>query len=94
MDKGVDLVELSVDGGPPDHFAVMAGIGIDAVIMEGTNPDLKRAVGWAAYFLSAAQNANHPALQATIQVDDGPPLTRRPTSSSSATSASCRATSR
>src|SRR5918995_1118 len=77
LDKEVDLVALSVDGGPEDHFAVMAGIGIDAVIMEGTDPVLKRAVGSAAYFLSAAQNAGHPALQATIRVDDGPSLTRK-----------------
>ena len=55
----------------------MAGIGIDAVIMEGTDPNLKKAVGSAAYFVSAAQHAKHPALQATIRVDDGPPLKRK-----------------
>jgi len=77
VDKGVDLVRIRVDGGEPDHFAVMGGIGIDAVIMEGTNADLKKAVGSAAYFLSAAQNANHPALHATITVDDRPPIRRR-----------------
>jgi diacylglycerol kinase family enzyme len=77
LDKPVDLVALSVDGGPEDHFAVMAGIGIDAVIMEGTDPVLKRTVGNAAYFLSAAKHAGHPALQATIRVDDGPTLTRK-----------------
>jgi diacylglycerol kinase (ATP) len=77
FDMPVDLVKLSVDDGPPDHFAVMAGIGIDAMIMQTTNKDLKRAVGSAAYFVSAAQNANHQALHATIQVDDLPPLRRR-----------------
>lgn len=77
VDKGVDLVEIRVDGGEPDHFAVMGGIGIDAVIMEGTNADLKKAVGSAAYFLSAAQHANHPALHATITIDDQPPIRRR-----------------
>jgi len=56
---------------------VMAGIGIDAMIMQSTNQDLKKAVGSAAYFVSAAQNAKHPALHATIQVDDEPPLRRR-----------------
>ena len=76
-DKAIDLVALTVDDRTSHHFAVMAGIGIDAVIMEGTNPDLKRAVGSAAYFVSAAQHANHPALQATIQVDDAEPLQRR-----------------
>ena len=55
----------------------MAGIGIDAVIMEGTDPNLKKAVGSAAYFVAAAQHANHPALRTTIQVDDEPPVKRR-----------------
>ena len=76
-DKPVDLVALTVDQSTSHHFAVMAGIGIDAVIMEGTNADLKRAVGSAAYFVSAAQHANHPALAATIQVDDAEPMFRR-----------------
>jgi diacylglycerol kinase (ATP) len=76
-EKEVDLVRLQVDDQPPDHFAVMAGIGLDAVIMEGADPRMKRAVGPAAYFVSAAQNANHPALHATIAIDDQPPLKRR-----------------
>ncbi|HEY5821947.1 MAG TPA: hypothetical protein VIT20_08220, partial [Propionibacteriaceae bacterium] len=50
---------------------------IDAVIMESTNPDLKKAVGSAAYFVAAARNANHPALHTTIRVDDGPTLRRK-----------------
>jgi diacylglycerol kinase (ATP) len=76
-DKAVDLVRVRVDDQPPDHFAVMAGIGIDAVIMEGTDPKMKKAVGSAAYFVSAAQNANHPAMHATIAVDDQQPFRRR-----------------
>src|SRR5215212_4355810 len=76
-DKALDLVRLKVDDHPPDHFAVMAGIGIDAVIMEGADPKMKKAVGPAAYFVSAAQNANHPALHATITVDDQPSIRRR-----------------
>lgn len=77
MDKPTDVVQIRVNGGPPDHFMVMAGIGIDAMIMQGTNPELKKAVGSAAYFVSAAQNANHPAAHATIQVDDQEPFKRR-----------------
>jgi len=77
VDKAVDLVSLQVDDQPPDHFAVMAGIGMDAVIMEGADPKMKKAVGSAAYFVSAAQNANHPAMHATIAVDDQPPIRRR-----------------
>ena len=80
--------------GPPDHFAVMAGIGIDAVIMEGTDPNLKKAVGSAAYFVSAAQARQSPGAA------DHHPGRRRATGQApgardrrSATSASCRATS-
>lgn len=77
VDRPLDLIRLSVDDSPPERFAVMAGIGIDAVIMQATRPELKKAVGSAAYFVSAAQNANHPPLQATIQVDDDPPFRRK-----------------
>jgi diacylglycerol kinase (ATP) len=77
VDKPTDLVRLTVDDRPPDHFAVMAGIGLDAVIMEGADANLKKAVGSAAYFVSAAKNANHPAMHATIAVDDQPPFRRR-----------------
>jgi diacylglycerol kinase family enzyme len=77
VDKAVDLVSLQVDDRPPDHFAVMAGIGIDAVIMEGADAKMKKAVGSAAYFVSAAQNAKHPAMHAVIAVDDQPPIKRR-----------------
>lgn len=77
QDKPIDLVRLTADGEAEDHFAVMAGVGIDAVIMQDTNPDLKKTVGSAAYFVSAAKNANHPALHATIRVDDQPVIRRK-----------------
>lgn len=75
----IDLIRLTVDDGEPDYFAVMAGIGIDAVILAGTNPDLKKVVGSAAYFVSAAKHANHPAAHATFTLDGGEPFTRRST---------------
>jgi diacylglycerol kinase (ATP) len=77
VDKELDLVQIRVDDKPADHFAVMAGIGLDAVIMESTDPKMKKAVGSAAYFVSAAKNANHPTMQATIGIDDETPIRRR-----------------
>jgi diacylglycerol kinase (ATP) len=76
VDKAIDLVRITVDG-RVDHFAVMAGVGVDAVIMQATNADLKKTVGSAAYFVAAAQNTNHPALHTTVRVDDHPPVRRR-----------------
>ncbi|GAB3625038.1 hypothetical protein GCM10027418_31250 [Mariniluteicoccus endophyticus] len=73
-----DLVRITVDDEDDgEACAVMAGIGIDAAIMEKTDADLKKVVGSGAYFLSAAQNANHPPLPVTITVDDGEPFRRR-----------------
>ena len=75
-DKAIDLVGLTIDGHTRHTFAVMAGIGVDAAIMDSTNADLKKAVGSAAYFVAAAQNANHKALLTRVQVDDAPPVER------------------
>lgn len=76
--RQIDLVRLRTDDGEDSHvFSVMAGVGIDAVIMEQTNADLKKAVGSAAYFIAAAQNAKHPALPVTVTVDDAEPFKRR-----------------
>src|SRR3712207_1017543 len=35
--RDIDLVELTVDGTTREHFAVMAGVGVDAVIMDEVN---------------------------------------------------------
>lgn len=79
--QAIDLVRLVSDPGTPEEqthvFGVMAGIGVDAVIMERTNADLKRTVGPAAYFLAAAQNANHPPLPVTVSVDGAEPFRRK-----------------
>lgn len=32
------------------YFAVMGGMGLDAKVMQKTNPRLKKAIGWVAYF--------------------------------------------
>ncbi len=77
LNKPIDLVKVTFDDQASDHFAVMAGIGLDAMIIQGTHPELKKAVGSAAYFFSAAQHAKHPALNTTIEMDDGPPMKRR-----------------
>ena len=50
--RQIDTVLLHVDGGGPQRFAVMAGTGLDAAIMDDTDDRLKSSIGPAAYFLS------------------------------------------
>ncbi|MEL4503449.1 diacylglycerol kinase family protein [Luteococcus sp. H138] len=75
----IDLVKVTIDGDEAgaEHFAVMAGIGIDARIMEKTRPELKKTVGSAAYFLAAAQEVNARPMDLSFQVDGQPPERRR-----------------
>ena len=76
-DRAIDLVRVRADGAPAESFCAFAGIGVDAVLLDETDDDLKKAIGSGAYFVSAARHANHPALEARISVDDAPPFHAR-----------------
>jgi len=72
----IDLVKITVDDRPPEHFAVMAGIGIDAMIMDETDEDLKDKVGSAAYFVAAAKALGRLPVPMTVQLDGSRPVRR------------------
>ncbi len=67
--RTIDLIALTVDDRPPEHFAVIAGIGVDAMIMDETDPTLKDKIGSAAYFVAAAKALKRLPLRLTVQVD-------------------------
>ncbi len=69
----LDVVEIRADGGPADHSVVMAGIGLDAIVMDETRPELKRVVGAGAYLVAGLQSLNRPPFRASVTVDDGAP---------------------
>lgn len=75
--RTIDLVALTVDGDPGEHFAVMAGMGVDAMIMDETNPDLKAKIGSAAYFVAAGKALGRLPMDVAIVVDGGRPHRRR-----------------
>jgi YegS/Rv2252/BmrU family lipid kinase len=77
QDRAIDLVEVSGDGFDDTHFMVMAGMGLDAAIMEGVNEDIKRRVGWIAYVISGLKALMSPVVKLEIAVDDGEPATYR-----------------
>lgn len=73
QDRAIDIVRITGDKIDEDeHYLVMAGMGFDAAIMEGTNEQLKAKVGWIAYIVSGAKNLMYPAVRLEISIDDGP----------------------
>lgn len=77
QDRAVDAVSLGGDGLHETCFMVMAGLGLDAAIMEGAREHLKARMGWTAYVVSALRQLRYPAVTVEITVDDGPPVRRR-----------------
>ncbi|MFL6088784.1 MAG: diacylglycerol kinase family protein [Aeromicrobium sp.] len=53
-------------------FLVMAGLGMDAEIMLGVDDNLKKKVGWFAYFVSGLKALRFPTMKVNISVDGGP----------------------
>ena len=75
--RAIDLIALVVDDREVEHFAVMAGIGVDAVIMDETDDELKAKVGSAAYFVAAAKALGRLPIRMTVQLDGRRPMRRR-----------------
>ena len=75
--RAIDLVKIIVDDRPPEHFAVMAGIGVDAMIMDETDDTLKDKIGSAAYFVAAGKALGRLPVRMTVQLDNHRPVRRR-----------------
>jgi YegS/Rv2252/BmrU family lipid kinase len=69
QDQAIDLVEVSGDDLDDTHFMVMAGMGLDAAIMQGVNEQLKARVGWVAYVWSGLKAMMSPVVRMEISVD-------------------------
>jgi len=67
--RTIDLIRLTVDDQEPEHFAVMAGMGMDAVIMDEVDPGLKAKIGSAAYFLTVGKALGRLPMKLHIRVD-------------------------
>jgi diacylglycerol kinase family enzyme len=67
-------------GVPADNvraFLVMAGLGFDAAIMEGTSEELKARVGWPAYVAGGAKSLLRARFKTGLVIDDGEESTHR-----------------
>jgi YegS/Rv2252/BmrU family lipid kinase len=72
QDRAIDMVAVSGDGIEDTHFLVMAGMGMDAAIIEGVNDDIKKRVGWFAYVVAGTKSLRSPSVRLEISLDDGP----------------------
>lgn len=58
-------------------FAVMAGMGFDAQMLDSTSETTKKRIGWPAYVVGAAKHLRDRPMRVSIKIDDEPPLRRR-----------------
>lgn len=70
----------------PDHepdterrhlFLVIAGLGFDAALVATADSNLKKRVGWVAYFVAGLSHLQARRMRATLQLDDSPPVEAR-----------------
>ncbi|WP_245859209.1 diacylglycerol/lipid kinase family protein [Luteimicrobium subarcticum] len=82
LDDALDVAlsgdRCRIDVGEVDgmSFVVMAGIGLDAAIMDDAPTRLKNAAGPVAYVVSALKHLFDDGLHVEVVVDDGEPLRR------------------
>ena len=58
-------------------FLTMAGLGLDAKMLDGASETVKKRFGWAAYVVSALRHLRDRPMQVRLRADSGPPLRRR-----------------
>jgi len=63
----------AIDAGRAEDtlFVVMAGVGLDARMLDGASDRLKRRLGWLAYALSAIRHLGDRPMRVTISIDGG-----------------------
>ncbi|BCJ55348.1 sphingosine kinase [Actinoplanes sp. NBRC 14428] len=76
LEGGRRRIDVGVCG--DQSFAVMAGMGFDAQMLEGTSETAKKHIGWIAYVGGALKHLRDKPMPMVISLDGKPPLRRRP----------------
>jgi diacylglycerol kinase family enzyme len=77
QDRAIDVVAIEGDELDRTRFVVMAGLGLDAAIMEDTSEKLKAKIGWTAYVPAGLKHLLVERFKAHLTVDGAPPSTIR-----------------
>ncbi|MCP3782301.1 diacylglycerol kinase [Micromonospora sp. A3M-1-15] len=75
VERGMRRLDVGAVG--DQCFAVMAGMGFDAQMLDSTSETTKKRIGWPAYLVGAAKHLRDRPMRVSIRIDDGPPLRRR-----------------
>ena len=65
----IDVGEVACDGGDPEVFLVMAGLGLDADTMVLADDGLKKRFGWLAYVVSGVQALVNKGFRVWVRAD-------------------------
>ncbi|QHC61698.1 diacylglycerol kinase [Rathayibacter festucae] len=77
QDRAIDVGTATFDDGEERVFMVMGGVGLDAEIMDKTDDELKKRVGWGAYVAAGAEVMFKAGFEVTLTIDGKPePPTR------------------
>ncbi|WP_066039643.1 diacylglycerol/lipid kinase family protein [Herbiconiux solani] len=69
QDRAIDVGTATFDDGEERVFVVMGGVGLDAQIMDNTDDELKKKVGWGAYVAAGAPALFKGGFEATLTID-------------------------
>jgi diacylglycerol kinase (ATP) len=69
--------ELDVGTANGTSFVVMAGMGLDAKMLDDASEPLKKRLGWAAYTVSLLRHLPDRPMRVSLIADGGRPLRRR-----------------
>jgi len=75
-DRRIDLARVAEGGAEHGWFAAMAGIGLDAAVVEAAHAGGKRTVGWVAYLMSGLTHLSLAPREFTVRLDGGEPMVR------------------
>jgi diacylglycerol kinase family enzyme len=69
--------QLDVGVANGNLFLTMAGLGLDAKMLDGASEPIKRRFGWGAYVASALRHLWDRPMRVSLRTDSGSPLLRR-----------------
>lgn len=61
---------LDSDDPHPHAFLIVAGIGFDALMIDDTDPNLKKNISWLAYFIGGVKNLFAPKYHGSVTITD------------------------